>query len=74
SKDIIALVLKPSEDGKAYILTLFNPSDKPGKTNPHWSSPVKATYYSNTGEAALTPVNGEIEIAPLDVVTLRIER
>jgi hypothetical protein len=73
SKDIIALVLKPSEDGKAWILTLFNPSDQPAKTNLHWSSPVKTTWYSNTGEAALAPVNGEIILASQDVVTLRIE-
>jgi alpha-mannosidase len=47
-KNIVVLVLKPSEDGKAWMVTLFNPSDKPGKTGLQWSSPVKAAYYSNT--------------------------
>jgi alpha-mannosidase len=74
SKNIVVLVLKPSEDGKAFILTLFNPSDKPEKTSLHWLSSVKATYYSNTGEAVLAPVYGAIGIAPLDAVTLRVER
>ncbi len=73
-KNIVVLVLKPSEDGKAWMVTLFNPSDKPGKTDLHWSSSVHGTYYSNTGENMLGAVNGEIGIAPLDVVTLRIER
>lgn len=71
---IVVLVLKPSEDGKAWIVTLFNPSDGASKTALRWASPVKATYYSNTGENTLGVVNGEIEIASQDVVTLRVEK
>jgi hypothetical protein len=74
SKDIVVLVLKPSEDGKAWIVTLFNPSGKKEKTTLHWSEPVKATSYSNTGEKSLRPVTGEIEMDSLEVVTVRADK
>ncbi len=74
SKNIVVFVLKPSEDGKAWIVTLFNSSDKPEKTTLHWSEPVKATSYSNTGEMSLAPLPGEIEMGTLEVVTIRVDK
>ena len=73
-KDIVALVFKPSEDGKAWILTLYNPSEKSAGTDLHWSSPIQATYYSNTGEGRMGAVNGAVGLGPREVVTLRVER
>ena len=74
SQSIIALVLKPSQDGKALIVTLYNPTNKPQVTALQWSEPIKATSYSNTGEMPLAPVTGEIKIEAQDVVTLRVEK
>lgn len=73
SKNIVVLSLKPSEDGKALMVTLFNSSDKNEKTTLKWSSPFKATYFSNTSEIALKEVSGEIEVPAWDVVTIRSE-
>jgi len=73
SKNILVLSLKPSDDGKAMIITLFNSSDKNENTSLKWSSPVKATYYSNTSEMPLTVVKDEIEVPAWDVVTIRTE-
>ena len=74
SKNIVVLVLKPSEDGKAWIVTLYNPADQISKTNLQWGVPVKATHYSNTGESILEPAPAEIAVGPLELVTLRVEK
>ncbi len=74
SKNIIVIALKPSEDGKASIITLFNSSDTSEKTTLIWSAPVKATYVSNTGEDAVKEINGDIEVPAWEVVTIRVEK
>jgi len=74
SKNIVVLSLKPSEDGKALMVTLFNASDTPEKTTLKWSSPVKANYLSNTSEVAMKAIVGEIEVPAWDVVTIRSEK
>ena len=74
SKNIVVLSLKPSDDGKALMVTLFNASDKNDKTTLKWASPVKATYISNTSEIAFKEVVGEIEVPAWDVVTIRSEK
>ena len=74
SKQVIVQVLKPSDDGKAWMVSLFNPSAEPQLTSLQWSLPVKGTSYSNTAETPLAPVSGDITIAPQDVVTVRVEK
>jgi hypothetical protein len=71
---LIILALRPSMDGKANMVTLFNPGDQPGSTTLRWNSPVGAAHYSNTTEKAMAPVEGPITIAPQDVVTIRVEK
>ena len=74
SAQVIVQVLKPSDDGKAWIVSLFNPSASEQSTSLSWSAPIKGTNYSNTGEVALDPVSGEIRLASQEVVTLRVEK
>ena len=74
SDNIVALVFKPSEDGQAWILTLYNPTAVTQSASLRWLEPVKAVHYSNTGEMPLGPVTGEIGIAAQDIVTLRVEK
>ncbi len=74
SPDVVVEALKPSEDGKAWIVTLFNISARQASTSLQWSAPVGAMHYSNTAELSLGPVSGPIEIAPQGVVTVRVER
>ena len=56
--------------------TAFNSkaSAKAASTRLQWPVPVKGTSISNTGEVALAPVKEAVELAPLEVVTLRVER
>jgi hypothetical protein len=74
SRDIVVEALKPSEDGKAWMVTLFNVSSQQARTAVQWSTPVHAIYYSNTSEQTLGPVSGSIEMAPWGVVTVRVEK
>lgn len=74
SKDIVVEAFKPSEDGKAYIVTLFNASAQKTQTTLQWAGAVGAMHYSNTAEKVLDNVQGDISIAPYDVVTIRVER
>ena len=74
AKNIVVIALKPSEDGKALMLTLFNSSDTNEKTTLTWSTPMKTTYLSNTSEDAVKALNGEIEVPAWDVVTVRVEK
>ena len=74
SNDIIVQVLKPSEDGKAWIVTLFNASARPAKTSLQWSAATGVSHYSDTGELPSGAVNDPIEIAPWDLVTVRVEK
>jgi alpha-mannosidase len=82
---LVVLALRPSADGKAWIVTLFNPGADAATTNLRWGAPSKSgqagqgpvhkTYYSNTGEEALAPVPvSGIEVASQDVVTVRVEK
>ena len=74
NKDVLVQALKPSDDGKAWIVSLFNPSSSTQSVSLQWSVSVKGTSYSNTSETPGAPVSGDITMAAQDVVTLRIER
>jgi alpha-mannosidase len=77
--DVLAVAFKPSEDGKAWILRLFGASGADRKARLHWakSSAVKLSprmWLSDLSEQPLTPLEQEISVAALDLVTIRIER
>ena len=74
SQRLVVLALRPSMDGKAWMVTLYNPGGQPESTTLRWNGPVGAAHYSNTGEEALAPVDGVIAVAPQDVVTIRVEK
>jgi alpha-mannosidase len=76
SEKIVVLVLKPSTDGKAWMVTLFNPGDQPQSTTLSWglAGAVGAAHYSNTAEEAQAAVDGQITLAGQDVVTIRVEK
>jgi alpha-mannosidase len=74
AKNIVVLALKPSDDGKALMVTLFNSSDRNEKTALKWSTPMKKTSLSNTPEDSLKAMTGEVEVPAWEVVTLRAER
>ena len=65
---------KPSEDGKARIVRLYNPTGKAEKARLTWSDPQPgAIWLSDTSERPLRLVTGPVELLPYGVVTLRTE-
>jgi len=74
SPRLVVVALRPSLDGKAWMVTLYNPGSQEETTGLRWNGPTGAAHYSNTGEEVLGAVEGTITIAPQDVVTIRVER
>jgi hypothetical protein len=74
AKDVLVQALKPSEDGKAWIVSLFNSSSREAHVSLTWSKGVGATHYSSTAELPLAAIPGDIDIAAWDLVTVRVER
>jgi len=67
--------LKPSDDGKAWIVRLFCASDEEVSARLTWSSKdIGRTFLSNLAEEQQKPIDGDVTIAGWDLVTLRVER
>jgi len=76
SKNILVLALKPSDDGKAVMVTLFNCSDKKESTRIDWTGSVKPSTVrvSDSSEKAKgAAAGGVITIDPYGVLVLRAE-
>jgi alpha-mannosidase len=74
NQHVIALSLRPSLDGQAWMVTLYNPGDRDESTDLLWSGSVGAAHFSNTGESPLTVAAGQISVAGQGVVTIRVEK
>jgi len=72
---VIVTAFKPSDDGKGWIVRLFNTTGQPTKATVKWADPApKAVCLSNAAEDACGPAGETIEIGPMGLVTLRAER
>ena len=71
---VIATAFKPSDDGKALIVRLFNPTDQPQSARLNWSQPVRHTWLSSAREEQDQEAPATIPVASLDTVTLRVEQ
>lgn len=71
---VVVESLRPSIDGKAWMVTLYNPGSTSATVTPQWSVGVGASSISNTSEVAMGAINGAVTVAAQDVVTLRVER
>lgn len=73
--DVLALALKPSEDGDAWIVRLFGASGEDRTAKLHWqqSSPPRQ-WLSDLSEAPLRPLGQEIAISGWELLTLRADR
>ena len=65
---------KPSEDGKAWIVRLFNPTGKTEQAKLSWTKPEpKSVWLSDNSEKALQPLSGAMEVPGWSIVTVRAE-
>jgi hypothetical protein len=73
SVGVIVTAYKPSEDGKARIIRLFNPKGKPDSVRLTWAKPVpKTVWLSNIAEEKVSKITGTINMAAYEIITLRI--
>ncbi|MFA6564164.1 MAG: glycosyl hydrolase-related protein [Verrucomicrobiia bacterium] len=72
--DVLVTALKPSDDGKAWIVRLFGASGTPTTAKLTWSKPVpKRVWLSDTSEKPLRRVSGDVAVPARGVVTIRAE-
>jgi hypothetical protein len=73
-EDLIAS-LKPSDDGRAWMVRLFGAGGRTVKTPIIWNGPgPKNIWLSGTGEKPLQQWSGPVEVPAYGLVTLRVER
>lgn len=73
--DVLALALKPSEDGKAWIVRLFGASGEDRMARLHWSAPTPSRIWvSDLSEKPVKTADREIAVAGWDLVTVRADR
>jgi hypothetical protein len=65
--------LKPSDDGKALIVRLFNPSPAAQTATVKWGAAPPQVSLSNTSEKPGAAVNGALTLPSQGLVTLRAE-
>jgi alpha-mannosidase len=73
-RDVLALTLKPSDDGHAWIVRLFGASGEQRKATLRWSAPTPPRLWlSDLSEKPLKALDGEIPVPAWDLVTLRAD-
>ncbi|MCX6899129.1 MAG: glycosyl hydrolase-related protein [Verrucomicrobia bacterium] len=73
--DVLVTALKPSDDGKAWIVRLFSAGGTSANAKLTWSKPApKRVWLSNTSEKPLRKAGTDVAVPAWGVVTLRAER
>lgn len=76
TEDVLVQSLKPSDDGKAWIVRLFGASGHARQVSLTWSARANAgqAWISNLAEEPLAVIGEMIPVAGWQVVTVRVER
>lgn len=69
---IVVTSLKPSNDGKGYIVRLYNPTDEKCTNTIKYANTIEKVFISNGDEEEMKISSLKIELAPFEVVTLKI--
>ncbi len=73
--DVMVTALKPSDDGKAWIVRLWGASGEDREAELSWGDPApKSVSRSDTGERPGERVGGKVKVPGWGLVTLRAER
>ena len=70
---VIVSSVRPSRDGKALIVRLFNTTETPRETTLTWGRPMGAVSISNPMEDIVSPAAPSVALAQYEMVTLRVE-
>jgi alpha-mannosidase len=76
SPDVLVQSMKPSDDGKAWIVRLFGASAEAHEVSMTWATRAKAgkVWISNLAEEPVRLTNGAIPVAGWQLVTVRVDR
>ena len=70
---VIVTAFKPSEDGKAWVVRLFNTDQRPASAKINWGKAVpKIIWLSNFAEEQVSRLTEPINMAGYEIVTLRV--
>ena len=73
--DILVTAFKPSDDGKAWIVRLFNSGTVKRSTRLAWADPKPASLWlSDTSEKPQSSLRGSVTLPPQGLVTIRAEK
>ncbi len=70
---IVVTSLKPSRDGQAMMVRLFNSGNQQATVRLKWAKPPQETWLSNPMEDKISPSTKPLEMVPYQIVTLRVE-
>ena len=74
SANVIVTALKPSDDGKGYIVRLFGAAGKKSMIKLAWATPEpQRLWLSDTTERPLQKLNGSVTVPAWGLVTVRAE-
>ena len=71
---VVATAFKPSDDGKALIVRLFNPTGSPQVARLNWNRPVRHIWLSSACEEQGQEAPPTISVPTLGMVTLRVDQ
>ena len=70
---MLLTALRPSRDGRARIVRLYNPSGQTKVVSLKWADPAPTVCLSDFAESPGRKLVGPLEIAARDFVTLRAD-
>ncbi len=72
--NLLVTAFKSSDDGKAWIVRLYNPSDAPVGGRIKWSSPVPSQLWkSDMSEKPLQKISGDVTVPAWSLLTVRAD-
>ena len=71
--DVLVTAVKPSDDGKAWIVRLFGAGASAMNAKLNWSKPPRRLWWSDTSERPIQKVSGGVPVPASGIVTLRAE-
>jgi alpha-mannosidase len=74
NNDVLVTALKPSDDGKAWIVRLYGASGKERQVRLSWASPGPGkTWMSDTSERPIAETHDPVTVPGWGIVSLRVE-
>lgn len=74
SKEVLVTSLKPSTDGKAWVVRYFNCSDQENSIQTNWSMNVGLSYLSSPLEEKGSTIDNSFILAPWEILTIRTSK